>query len=222
MPRLALALLAATALAAATTQAATTPVDLSSRSAAAAEPPANLALDRIDQRGLPLDGQFTYPDSAGEGVTIYVVDTGVRFSHNDFAGRAVSGPDFVDGDDDASDCNGDGTALASIAAGASYGVAKKATVVSVRALDCDGSGTTADLVQAIDWVAQDAAGKPAVALLGWGGSASDAVDQAVTNAVASGVTVAVPAGGSGTDACQFSPARVRRRRPGRERRPQRR
>ncbi|ADD40962.1 S8 family peptidase [Stackebrandtia nassauensis] len=175
---------------------------------AAAKAPANLGLDRIDQRELPLDGQYTHPDSAGDGTKVYVIDTGVRFSHKDFEGRASSGPDFVDDDDTAEDCQGNGTALAGIAAGAEHGVAKKADVVGVRVLDCDGGGTTDDLLAGIDWVTEDAAGTPAVATLGLGGPANDALDKAVAASIGAGISYALPAGGSGSDACRFSPGRT--------------
>ena len=98
-------------------------------------------LDRIDQADTPLNGTYTYPDSAGQGVTIYVIDTGVRVSHSDFGGRAVNGYDAVDGDYVAQDGNGHGTHVASTAAGTTYGVAKKARIVAVYGSD-DGKKTT--------------------------------------------------------------------------------
>lgn len=170
--------------------------------------PGHKGLDRIDQRDLPLDGEYRHPDSAGAGVTTYVIDTGVRFSHQEFGGRATSGPDFVDGDDDASDCLGNGTALAGVAAGETYGVAKESAIVGVRVLDCQGSGTTDGVLGAIDWVAGDAGGRPAVAVIGFGGGVDNAMDTAITRAVEAGVNFALPAGGSDADACQFSPGRV--------------
>ncbi|MFE0335640.1 S8 family serine peptidase, partial [Streptomyces sp. NPDC058955] len=100
-------------------------------------------LDRIDQANLPLSGTYTYPDSAGAGVTAYVIDTGVRISHGELAGRAVNGYDAVEGDTVAQDGNGHGTHVATTIAGSTYGVAKAAKVVAVRVLDANGSGTTA-------------------------------------------------------------------------------
>ncbi|WP_078843558.1 S8 family peptidase [Streptomyces albus] len=176
--------------------------------AAATQPdPPSWGLDRIDQRELPLDSGYTYPDSAGEGVTAYVIDTGVRVSHEDFGGRASYGYDAVDGDTSADDGVGHGTHVAATIAGTQYGVAKKADIVAVRVLDDNGAGTEAGVIAGIDWVTKNAV-KPAVANLSLGGGASDALDAAVRNSIASGVTYVVAAGNSGTDAATSSPARV--------------
>ncbi|GAA3507329.1 hypothetical protein GCM10019017_04590 [Streptomyces showdoensis] len=166
-------------------------------------------LDRIDQAALPLSGTYTYPDSAGGGVTAYVIDTGVRISHSEIAGRAVNGYDAVEGDAVAQDGNGHGTHVATTIAGKTYGVAKAARIVAVRVLDNNGSGTTAGVIAGIDWVtANHAAGAPAVANLSLGGGASTALDNAVKTSIADGVTYAVAAGNSGTNASSTSPARV--------------
>ncbi|MDG9700821.1 S8 family peptidase [Streptomyces sp. DH37] len=164
-------------------------------------------LDRIDQADTPLNGTYTYPDSAGSGVTIYVIDTGVRVSHSDFGGRAVNGYDAVDGDNIAQDGNGHGTHVASTAAGTTYGVAKKAKIVAVRVLNNSGSGTTAGVIAGVNWVTQNAT-KPAVANMSLGGGISTSLDNAVANSIASGVTYAVAAGNSSTNASSSSPARV--------------
>lgn len=169
--------------------------------------PPSWGLDRIDQTALPLDRAYTYPDSAGSGATVYVIDTGVRISHSDLAGRAVNGYDAVDGDTVAQDGNGHGTHVATTAAGTRYGVAKKARVVAVRVLNNQGSGTTAQVVAGIDWVTRNHSG-PSVANLSLGGGVSTALDTAVKNSIASGVTYAVAAGNSNSDAGNFSPARV--------------
>ncbi|MFD5496503.1 S8 family peptidase [Streptomyces sp. NPDC001812] len=169
--------------------------------------PPSWGLDRIDQRSLPLNNAYTYPDSAGEGVTAYVIDTGVRITHSDFGGRASYGYDAVDNDNTAQDGNGHGTHVAGTVAGNAYGVAKKAKVVGVRVLNNSGSGTTAQVVAGIDWVARNAV-KPAVANMSLGGGADSALDAAVRNAVASGVTFVVAAGNESTNASTKSPARV--------------
>ncbi|MBH5334121.1 S8 family peptidase [Streptomyces pactum] len=169
--------------------------------------PPSWGLDRIDQANLPLDRRYTYPDDAGAGATVYVIDTGVRISHSDLAGRAVNGYDAVDGDNVAQDGNGHGTHVATTAAGTRYGVAKKARVVAVRVLDNQGSGTTAQVVAGIDWVTRNHSG-PSVANLSLGGGPSTALDTAVKNSIASGVTYAVAAGNSNQNAENFSPARV--------------
>ncbi|MBQ0826396.1 S8 family peptidase [Streptomyces tagetis] len=164
-------------------------------------------LDRIDQTSLPLSGTYTYPDSAGTGVTAYVIDTGVRITHQQISGRASYGYDAVDGDTIASDGNGHGTHVATTIAGSTYGVAKKAKVVAVRVLDNNGSGTTAGVIAGIDWVTANHSG-PSVANLSLGGGASATLDTAVRNSIASGVTYAIAAGNSNANASSYSPARV--------------
>ncbi|MFJ4684497.1 S8 family peptidase [Streptomyces sp. NPDC088789] len=175
---------------------------------AATQPnPPSWGLDRIDQRNLPLNSSYTYPDHGGQGVTVYVIDTGVRITHSDFGGRASYGYDAIDNDNTAQDGHGHGTHVAGTVAGTAYGVAKRANVVGVRVLNNSGSGTTAQVVAGIDWVARNAV-KPAVANMSLGGPADTALDTAVRNAVASGVTFAVAAGNESTDASTRSPARV--------------
>ncbi|MFJ6726684.1 S8 family peptidase [Streptomyces sp. NPDC091281] len=164
-------------------------------------------LDRIDQTSLPLNGTYTYPDSAGGGVTAYVIDTGVRITHSQISGRASYGYDAVDGDTVAADGNGHGTHVATTIAGSTYGVAKKAKIVAVRVLDNNGSGTTAGVIAGIDWVTAHHAG-PSVANLSLGGGASATLDAAVRRSISSGVTYAVAAGNSGANASSYSPARV--------------
>ncbi|KAB1985574.1 S8 family peptidase [Streptomyces triticiradicis] len=164
-------------------------------------------LDRIDRPGRPLDGRYAAPAPAGSGVTVYVIDTGVRITHRDFGGRASYGWDFVDGDRTAQDGNGHGTHVAGTVAGTVYGVAKRARVVAVRVLDDRGAGSTAQVIAGIDWVTRHAR-KPAVANLSLGGYANAQLDAAVRNSIASGVTYTVAAGNSGLPASLFSPARV--------------
>ncbi|OON74396.1 S8 family serine peptidase [Streptomyces tsukubensis] len=169
--------------------------------------PPSWGLDRIDQKQLPLNQSYTYPDSAGQGVTAYIIDTGVRITHTDLAGRASYGYDAVDNDDTAQDGNGHGTHVAATVAGTKYGVAKKAKIVGVRVLNNAGSGTTAQVVAGIDWVTANAV-KPAVANMSLGGGADSVLDAAVRKSIASGVTYGVAAGNDYGSASDKSPARV--------------
>ncbi|MBW5482107.1 S8 family peptidase [Streptomyces bambusae] len=169
--------------------------------------PPSWGLDRVDQRNLPLNQSYTYPDKAGEGVTAYIIDTGVRISHQDFGTRASYGYDAIDNDNTAQDGHGHGTHVAGTVGGNAYGVAKKAKIVGVRVLNNQGSGTTAQVVAGIDWVTQNAV-KPAVANMSLGGGADSALDTAVRNSIASGITYGVAAGNESTDASTKSPARV--------------
>jgi subtilisin family serine protease len=173
---------------------------------------ATWGLDRIDQRTLPLSGTFTY-NLTGSGVKAYVIDTGIRFSHTQFGGRAISGFDAVDGGT-ADDCHGHGTHVAGTIGGSTYGVAKAVQLVGVRVLGCNGSGSTSGVIAGIDWVTGNhAAGQPAVANMSLGGGASSALDAAVNRSIADGVSYAVAAGngnifGFQANACNYSPARV--------------
>jgi subtilisin family serine protease len=173
----------------------------------ATQSPATWGLDRIDQRNLPLSNGYTY-NATGSGVRAYIIDTGIRTSHNEFGGRAVSGFDAIDGGT-ADDCNGHGTHVAGTVGGSTYGVAKGVTLVAVRVLNCSGSGTNSQVIAGIDWVTADHdAGERAIANMSLGGSPSSAIDNAVRNSIADGVTYALAAGNESTNACNRSPARV--------------
>jgi subtilisin family serine protease len=163
-------------------------------------------LNRIDQRDLPLDAYYTY-NQTGTGVDAYVLDTGLRATHQQFLGRVGNGYTAIADGGGTNDCHGHGTHTAGTVGGTTYGVAKNVTVHPVRVLGCTGSGTTSGVVAGIDWVTQNHV-KPAVANMSVGGGASSSLDTAVANSVAAGVTYAVSAGNSSADACNYSPART--------------
>jgi subtilisin family serine protease len=167
---------------------------------------ATWGLDRVDQRNLPLDGSYTYNTTASN-VHAYIIDTGIRTSHNDFGGRASVGYDAIGDGQNGQDCNGHGTHVSGTTGGATYGVAKGVALVAVRVLNCSGSGTNSGVIAGVNWVAQNSI-HPAVANMSLGGGASQALDDAVNGAINSGVTFCIAAGNSNTDACTTSPARV--------------
>jgi subtilisin family serine protease len=174
--------------------------------AVATQSPATWGIDRSDQRDLPLSGSYMYTQT-GQGVNAYVIDTGLRATHQEFAGRIGNGFTAVNDGRGTSDCNGHGTHVAGTVGGSTYGIAKQVTIHAVRVLNCQGSGTTTGVIAGVDWVTQNHV-DPAVANMSLGGSASTALDQAVANSIAAGVSYAIAAGNSNANACSSSPARV--------------
>lgn len=187
-------------------------------------------LDRVDS--IADDGAYDYGDALGSGAVVYVIDTGIRISHDDFGGRATGGFSSRCRTGSESDCwenggqwlregvvrpgrqaacNSHGTHCAGSVAGSRFGVAKGATVVSVQGLSCEGSASISDVIAGIQWAVEDAASKgiaaPVISMsLGGGSSASE--DAAVRAAVGRGVSVVASAGNDGESACNFSPARA--------------
>ncbi|WP_277752143.1 S8 family peptidase [Streptomyces sp. C] len=176
--------------------------------------PAPWALDRIDQRELPLDGAYTYSGNQGRGVTVYVVDTGINTLHQEFGGRARNGYNGYNGlfQGGAQDCNGHGTHVAATVGGATYGVAKGVSLVGVKVADCRGDGSLSVILRGLDWMVRDhvrnPARGPAVANMSMGGTRSHSMEAAVIRAVAYGITFTVAAGNEARDACAGSPAAV--------------
>lgn len=169
-------------------------------------PTPSWGLDRIAEQKPFLDGEYPYPSSAGASVTSYIIDTGIYVSHPDFGGRAKWGINYADNQN--TDCNGHGTHVAGTVGGTSFGVAKKTTLIAVKVLDCDGSGTNTGVISGIQWVANQHKTKndTAVANMSLGGGKSTAINNAVAAAINAGVTMVVAAGNENTDACTTSPA----------------
>lgn len=173
------------------------------------QPQAPWPLDRIDQRELPLDGSYTYASKA-EGVTVYIVDTGINVRHQEFGGRARTGHNAV-WMESSGDCNGHGTHVAATVGGTTYGVAKGVSLVAVKVANCRGTASLSGILRGLEWMVKDAVAAPAtpaVANMSMGGTPSYALDAAVTRAIASGITFTAAAGNAGKDACIGSPARV--------------
>lgn len=163
--------------------------------------------DRADQDDLPLDNNKYMPSYSGAGQCLYVIDTGILPTHNDFTGRATMGADFVN-ENPKEDNNGHGTHCASIAAGGMYGIAPMTTTIKgVKVLSAAGSGSSAGVIKGVQWAVNDAAKmkRTCVISLSLGGGKNSAMDKAVMDAAKKHIVV-VAAGNSNMDACASSPA----------------
>jgi hypothetical protein len=171
------------------------------------------ALDRIDQRSLPLDGLFHF-EYDGANVDIYVLDSGVRTSHSEFFGRLLEGANFAtdQAGDVVTDCQGHGTHVSSLALGTRFGVAKKATLCPIRIYDCSNTGSLSQALLGIDYALrtmQARRGRRVVVSMSFGGENSPTLDAALQRLEDLGAVVVAAAGNDGRDACSVSPANGR-------------
>jgi len=169
---------------------------------------ATWGIDRISERAIELNGEYEY-EHDGEGTDSYIIDTGILIAHNEFGpnGRCVWGNTFT-GDNNHADCNGHGTHVAGTVGGILYGVAKKVSLIAVKVLNCGGSGSYEGVIAGIQWTVQQhqAKGKPSTANMSLGGGYHQGVNDATDAAVRAGVVMAVAAGNSNADTCNYSPA----------------
>ncbi|MBM7771666.1 subtilisin family serine protease [Actinokineospora baliensis] len=165
-------------------------------------------LDRIDQANLPVDKKYNYPSGSASNVTVYVTDTGIKTSLAEFEGRASVGADFVGDNQNGIDCSGHGTHVAGTIGSKTYGVAKKAKLVSVRMLgeSCGTSAPDSAGVKSIEWVTANAV-KPAVVNASWTFDTANIGDDALAGMINAGIQMAVASGNSGADACSTGPAK---------------
>lgn len=171
------------------------------------KPVPSWGLDRVDQPSANLNSSYSYPSSGGANVKVYVVDTGVQASLPNFGGRVQSGYDATGSNSATTDCNGHGTHVAGTIASSVYGVAKKATIVPVKVIGCNGQGKYSWVLSGLDWIiANHPKGATGVVNMSIGGGKYAVMDEVVAKLHSAGLIAVVAAGNSNADACNFSPA----------------
>lgn len=179
----------------------------------AQSPVPSWGIDRIDQRSLPLDNTYSYT-TTGIGVKVYIVDSGIRFTHSEFGGRAVPGFDAVNDGQNGNDCYGHGTHISATVGGATAGVAKSVQLVSVRVFDCVGSGQISSILAGVDWITSQIPKAKSrrfpmvvnISLVFAG--TSPALAAAIESSISKGIVYVVAAGNSNMNACNYSPAQI--------------
>ncbi|KAF9421668.1 hypothetical protein BGZ94_008765 [Podila epigama] len=170
-------------------------------------------LPRVSQRNLPLNADYNYPNSAGQGVDVYVIDTGININHIDFEGRARWGVTTVPGAPNTDD-NGHGTFVAGVIGSRNFGVAKRVNLIAVKGLNREGTSTLSQILAALDWVIKQNARSSNhrnVVNLSLGAGYSKVLNSAVDTLVQSGMFIVAAAGNGnerniGQNACNYSPA----------------
>ena len=173
--------------------------------ASAIQSNATWGLDRIDQLGLPLDNNYKY-DYTGAGVDVYIVDSGIREDHTEFTNR-ITATMFSSSYTSVDDCHGHGTHVTGTAAGSTYGVAKSANIIAVKALGCNGSGTISDIQAGVNWIiSRHTTNTPAVVNFSLGSPFDSTMNSLVQSLIDDGIVTVVAAGNEADDACFYSPA----------------
>ena len=154
---------------------------------------------------------YKFPPQAGQGVDVYIVDTGVTTNHVEFGGRASWGLNmfpYSPSDKANADLNGHGTHVAGIVASKTYGAAKKANIIAVKALSASGNSKWSCILDALQWIFTHQQGtcNPVVVNLSLSGAKNDAINAVLNNLVSKGLTIVAAAGNSGADSCKYTPA----------------
>jgi len=166
-------------------------------------------LDRVDSAKFVLNGKYNFPDAAGEGVNVFVVDTGIDQNHVEVNGRVTDGGSFCDGCQKGEDPNGHGTHVSGTACGKTVGIAPKCSLIAIQVLDADGAGSNTGVIAGLKSVLDQhtkGKNKNSVVSMSLGGGFSQAVNDAVSSLTKADIHVVVAAGNEAADACKASPA----------------